>query len=503
MSPLDRMSNRPGARQRPVRPEHPKPETEAAETPTPATSEALPPPAASSPQAAERPVVLPSPVPDNRALVAAAQNEPPAFFEAKTQIHDMFVELYADDIDVTDRKGVRSRLVSVADDYLRGRSVAFNRLDYARLIESLLDDVLGLGPLQQLLDDPTITEVMINNPQQVFIERDGRLMLSSVTFENSAQLRRVIDRIVSAVGRRVDESSPMCDARLRDGSRVNVIIPPLAIDGPCMTIRKFGTHKFAAEDLIAQGSGTPDMFAYLQAAVRSKLNILVSGGTGSGKTTLLNILSASIPNDERLVTIEDAAELQLQQFHVIRLEARPPNVEGEGEVEIRDLVRNALRMRPDRIIVGECRGGEALDMLQAMSTGHEGSMSTVHANSPFDALARLETMVLMAGTDLPSRAILRQISSAIDVIVQVQRLRGGARRIVAIGEITGLKDQEVGYQELFEFRRLGVDETGAAIGYHTATGVKTCHAERFMASGEKLPETMFKPAQHHLVDAAG
>jgi len=350
-----------------------------------------------------------------------------------------------------------------------------------------------LGPLQPLLEDPAISEVMINHSRQVFVERSGRVMLSAVVFESDAQLRQVIDRVVSTVGRRVDESSPMCDARLRDGSRVNVVLPPLALEGPCMTIRKFSREKLRPSDLLAMGSATADMMRFLEAAVRSRLSVLVSGGTSSGKTTLLNIISGYIPSDERIVTIEDAAELQLRQAHVIRLEARPPNIEGKGAIEIRDLVRNALRMRPDRIVVGECRGGEALDMLQAMNTGHEGSMSTVHANSPQDAISRLEAMVLMAGTDLPSRAIQKQIGSAIDVIIQTQRVRGGARKIVSVCEVTGLTNGETQTHELFQFRQTGVDEEGNVQGFHTATGNRSVHLDHFAERGETLPTTMFEP----------
>jgi pilus assembly protein CpaF len=318
-------------------------------------------------------------------------------------------------------------------------------------------------------------------------------MLSPVVFESDAQLRQVIDRVVSSVGRRVDESSPMCDARLRDGSRVNVVLPPLALDGPCMTIRKFSKEKLRPADLLAMGSASPELMRYLEAAVRSRLSILVSGGTSSGKTTLLNILSGYIPADERIVTVEDAAELQLRQEHVIRLEARPPNIEGKGAVPIRELVKSCLRMRPDRIIVGECRGGEALDMLQAMNTGHEGSLSTVHANSPQDAISRLEAMVLMAGTDLPSRAIQKQISSAIDVIVQAQRVRGGARKIVSICEVTGLVNGETQSHELFQFRALGIDEEGNVRGVHTATGNSSVHMDHFTERGEILPSSIFEP----------
>ncbi|MEA2629212.1 MAG: pilus assembly protein CpaF [Chloroflexota bacterium] len=441
--------------------------------------------------------------PEPAGPIDSAKRLPEAMTAAKTAIHKMLVARHADDIDIGNREGVRTKLTGVADEYLRDHSLGLSKLEYGNLIDSLLDDVIGLGPLQSLLEDNGISEIMINHPKQVFVERRGRLVLSPVTFESTAQLRQVIDRIVSTIGRRVDESSPMCDARLRDGSRVNVVLPPLALDGPCMTIRKFSRDKLQPDDLITMGSATPEMIRFLEAAVRTKLNVLVSGGTSSGKTTLLNVLSGFIPADERIVTVEDAAELQLRQTHVIRLEARPPNVEGKGAVEIRDLVRNSLRMRPDRIVVGECRGGEALDMLQAMNTGHEGSMSTVHANSPYDALNRLETMVLMAGTDLPSRAIQKQIASAIDVIVQAERLRGGTRKIVSIAEITGIEDGEPRFQELFQFKQSGVDDEGRATGYHAACGNRSVHLQHFEERGEHLPVAMFDPGTSELGLMAG
>jgi pilus assembly protein CpaF len=418
---------------------------------------------------------------------------PNTFAATKAAIHALLVERHADEIDIGDREGVRKLITSLTDEYARTASVALTRLDYGHLLDALLDEVLGLGPLQPLLEDAAISEVMINHSRQVFVERAGRVMLSHVVFESDIQLRQVIDRVVSSVGRRVDESSPMCDARLRDGSRVNVVLPPLALDGPCMTIRKFSREKLRPADLLAMGSATDDMMRFLEAAVRSRLSVLVSGGTSSGKTTLLNIISGYIPTDERIVTIEDAAELQLRQAHVIRLEARPPNIEGKGAIEIRDLVRNALRMRPDRIVVGECRGGEAMDMLQAMNTGHEGSMSTVHANSPQDAISRLEAMVLMAGTDLPSRAIQKQIGSAIDVIVQTQRVRGGARKIVSVCEVTGLVNGDTQTHELFQFRQTGVDDEGNVQGYHTATGNRSVHMEHFAERGETFPPGIFEP----------
>ena len=413
---------------------------------------------------------------------------------AKAAIHAQLVERHADEIDITDREGVRSRITTLAEEHVKTAGIVLNRLDYGHLVDALLDEVLGLGPLQALLEDPATTEIMINHPQQIYVERAGRVSLSPIVFESAAQLRQVIDRIVSTVGRRVDESSPMVDARLRDGSRVNVVLPPLALDGPCMTIRKFSRDKLRPADLLTIGSASPEMIEFLRIAVRSRLSILVSGGTSSGKTTLLNILSSFIPADERIVTVEDSAELQLRQKHVIRLESRPPNVEGKGAIEIRDLVRNALRMRPDRIIVGECRGGEALDMLQAMNTGHEGSMSTVHANSPIDAFGRLETMVLMGGADLPARAIQKQIASAIDVVVQAERVRGGARKIVSIAEITGLVNGETQLHELFQFRQSGVDTEGNAVGLHTATGNQSIHLGHFAERGETLSQTVFEPS---------
>jgi pilus assembly protein CpaF len=418
----------------------------------------------------------------------------PAFTAAKVQVHARLLEKYADQLDVTDREGVKAKITELAEDYFRTNTMTLTKMDRERLIESLMDDVLGLGPLEPLVNDAEISEIMINHPKQIYVERKGVPMLSNVTFENSRQLMLVIDRIVSSIGRRVDESTPMCDARLKDGSRVNVIIPPLALKGPCMTIRKFSKDKLGPNDLLRFGSATPQMIQFLQSCVRARLNVLVSGGTGSGKTTLLNILSQFIPAEERIITCEDAAELQLQQDHVITLESRPANVEGKGAIPIRDLVKNCLRMRPDRIIVGECRGGEALDMLQAMNTGHDGSMSTIHANNPHECLGRLETLVLMAGSDLPSRAIREQMASAIHLIVQQQRLRGGPRKIVSIAEITGIEQGEIHYQEIFTFKQVGVNEQGKAVGYHTATGIKPMRLDHLKASGEEVPESIFAPA---------
>ncbi len=360
------------------------------------------------------------------------------------------------------------------------------------LVGQLVDEVLGLGPIEPFLADPTVTEVMVNGTHPIYVERAGRLHKTNARFGSDDRLRQVIDRIVSEVGRRIDESSPMVDARLLDGSRVNAIIPPLAIDGPALTIRKFAKQRWHAEDLVACGTLTDEATQFLAACVRGRLNVLISGGTGTGKTTLLNVLSAMIGDDERIVTIEDAAELQLDQEHLVRLESRPANVEGRGAVTIRDLVRNALRMRPDRIVVGEVRGAEALDMLQAMNTGHEGSLTTLHANSPRDALSRLETMVLMAGMDLPLRAIRDQVSSAIDVIVHLSRLRDGTRRVTQICEVVGQEGDVVSLSDLFAFDySAGVDDTGCHLGALHPTGLRPTFVERLAGHGVELPPDWF------------
>ncbi|RNE62145.1 CpaF family protein [Cryobacterium tepidiphilum] len=383
----------------------------------------------------------------------------------------------------------RAELTGIVAD----EQMPLNSDEQARLIVEIAADVLGYGPLEALLADDDVTEIMVNGPEQIFVERRGRLTESSVHFASESQLRRVIERIVSKVGRRIDESSPLVDARLADGSRVNAIIPPLAVDGSSLTIRKFSRQALTASDLIALGTMSPDVADVLHACVEAKLNIIVSGGTGTGKTTLLNVLSGYIPGDERIITIEDAVELQLQQQHVIRLESRPANTEGKGEVTIRDLVRNSLRMRPDRIVIGECRGGESLDMLQAMNTGHEGSISTVHANSPRDAIARLETLVLMAGMDLPLRAIREQISSAIDVIVQITRLKDGSRRITHVTEVQGMEGDIVTLQDAFVFdHRAGLDSDGRMLGTAVATGVRPRFADRFTELGLPLSPTVFQ-----------
>jgi len=375
---------------------------------------------------------------------------------------------------------------------MEGETAKLSAEERGLLASQIRDDILGYGPVQMYLDDPSVTEIMVNAEHAIYIERDGKLIETSTRFMSPQQLRRVIDRIVANVGRRIDESSPMVDARLPDGSRVNAIIPPLAVDGPVLTIRVFAKDPLQVEDLIDLGTMTPLIAELLWGAVSGKLNIIVSGGTGTGKTTMLNVLSRFIPEEERIVTIEDAVELQLHQRHVIRLEGRPPNVEGRGEVTIRDLVRNALRMRPDRIVVGEARGGEALDMLQAMNTGHEGSMSTVHANSPRDTLARLETMVLMAGVDLPSRAVREQIASALDVIVHLSRMRDGSRRITQVAEVVGMEGDTITIQDIFAFDySAGVDESGRIQGTTVPTGIRPQFIDRLHDIGIELPPEVF------------
>jgi len=360
------------------------------------------------------------------------------------------------------------------------------------LVQSVFDDVLGYGPIDSLLREPSINEVMVNGPDRVFVERDGKIALTDVKFVDETHLRRIIDKIVSQVGRRVDEATPMVDARLPDGSRVNVIVHPLAIDGPFMTIRRFATDPFRAEDLVKMNSWTPQAAQFMDACVRGRLNIVVSGGTGTGKTTLLNVLSSYIPADERIITVEDAKELQLQQPHVLALEGRPPNIEGKGEVRIRELVRNTLRMRPDRIVVGEVRGAEALDMLQAMNTGHDGSITTVHSNSPRDTLSRVETMALMAGMDLPVRVIREQMASALDLIIHLTRLRDGTRRVTHISEVMGMEGEVIVLQDLYLFDYgMGLDEEGRFLGHVKTTGIRPSFGERLANYGITLDNSLF------------
>jgi len=425
-----------------------------------------------------------------------AVNFPPIdneFEEIKDRIHGKLLDaLDLSKLESAERDDLRAQVGLAVDDLLSMEGVILRRVQRDKLIEQLLDEILGFGPLESLLKDDSVTDILVNGPKQIYVERKGKLELTQVVFKDDAHLMNIIDRIVSRIGRRIDESSPMVDARLPDGSRVNAIIPPLAIDGPAVSIRKFGKHALGIEDLIQYGSLTPQMVEFLQAAVISRLNILVSGGTGSGKTTLLNCLSSFIPSDERIITIEDSAELQLQQDHVVRLETRPANVEGSGEITQRDLVRNCLRMRPERIIVGEVRSGEALDMLQAMNTGHDGSIATLHANSPRDALSRLETMIAMAGVDLPEKATRQQISSAVDLIIQATRLSDGTRKVIAIAEVLNMEGDTIVMQDIFTFERTGVSEDGQVVGTVGATGIRPQCSDRIGSAGIELPADMFE-----------
>lgn len=367
-----------------------------------------------------------------------------------------------------------------------------NRNERERLIEEVLDETFGLGPLELLLKDPAISDILINGPKHIFVEKGGKMERTTVEFRDNAHLLQIIDRIVSKVGRRVDETSPMVDARLEDGSRVNAIIPPLALDGAAVSIRRFGSNPLKLEDLLNYKAFTPEMVMLLEGAMKARLNIIISGGTGSGKTTLLNTLSSFISNGDRIVTIEDAAEIQLQQEHVVRLETRPPNIEGKGAVTATDLVKNALRMRPERVIIGECRGPETLDMLQAMNTGHEGSLTTLHANTPRDALARMETMILMSGFELPIKAMRQQISSAVDLIIQANRLQGGPRKITHITEICGMEQETVVMQDIFKYDQQGVDENGRATGRFISTGIRPTFMDRLESAGVRLPSSAFR-----------
>ncbi|MGH7639547.1 MAG: CpaF family protein [Candidatus Dormibacteria bacterium] len=396
------------------------------------------------------------------------------------------------DVSSLPRERLVSKISELCNQVLAELGISITRSDRQRMVDQLASDVLGLGPLELILKDPEVSEIMINGPDKIYVERQGRIHRHPSRFDNTDHLMQIIDRIVSSIGRRVDESSPMVDARLADGSRVNVIIPPLSLQGPTMTIRRFSQDPYTVDDLIGFGTLTEDMATFIRACVRGRLNVLISGGTGSGKTTTLNVVSGWIPDSERIITIEDAAELQLRQEHVVTLESRPANIEGRGRVAIRDLVINSLRMRPDRIVVGECRGGEALDMLQAMNTGHDGSLTTVHANSAADALSRLETMVLLAGTELPSRAIREQIASAINVVVHQARLRDGTRRVLAVAEVGGFDGERVVLHDIFEYHQTGVDDNGTVQGDFRAVSVPE-RLDDLAAAGERLDRAMFRP----------
>ena len=414
------------------------------------------------------------------------------FSAVKTAIHRKLIQkLNMDRLSEVKREDVRREVAQILEALVVGEATPMNLQERERLAQEVLDEVFGLGPLQPLLNDPTVSDILVNTHRHVYVERNGILERTSIQFRDDTHLMTIIDRIVSAIGRRVDESSPMVDARLADGSRVNAIIPPLAVDGPCLSIRRFGRDPLTADDLIANNTLTGPMLELLQACVKARLNVLISGGTGAGKTTFLNVLSSYISNRERIVTIEDAAELQLNQEHVVRLETRPQNVEGKGAVQQRQLLINSLRMRPDRIIVGEVRSEEALDMLQAMNTGHDGSLTTIHANSPRDALGRLETMVAMANLNIPDTVSRRQIASAINVVVQVSRLSDGTRKIINVSEITGMEGEIVAMQEIFLFRKRGIREDGEVLGEFVATGIRPKFTERFAVSGIQLSPAIF------------
>src|SRR5689334_4369657 len=412
--------------------------------------------------------------------------------QLKVRIHQQLVErLDVQNLRTLPPDVVRSEVRVLIRELCQSEKGLINSNDQERLMDEVMDETFGLGPLETLLKDATISDILVNKFDRIYCERRGRLELSDVRFRDNAHLRQIIDRIVGTVGRRIDEISPMVDARLSDGSRVNAIIPPLALDGPAMSIRRFGARPLQLEDLIRYGAFPAAVMDFLAAAVQSRCNVLISGGTGSGKTTLLNCLSRYVPAEERVITIEDAAELQLQQPHVVRLETRPQNVEGKGEVNQRDLVKNCLRMRPDRVIIGECRSAETLDMLQAMNTGHDGSMTTVHANTARDALGRLEVMIAMSGFDLPVKGLRTQISSAINIIVQARRLTGGKRKIVSVSEITGMEGELIQIHDLFTFEQRGVDENGHAIGFFRVHGIRPKCADRIEHRGLRLPADLF------------
>ena len=414
--------------------------------------------------------------------------------EIKLELHRALLDnLNLAALEHATEQDLRQEISAISSEVLEEKNIILNREDRQTLNQELFDEVTGLGPLETLLKDDTVNDILVNGPKQIFVERAGKLQLTDITFKDERHLLRIIDKIVSAVGRRVDESNPYVDARLRDGSRFNAMVPPIAVDGSLVSIRKFKKDKLGVDDLVKFGAFTEEMAAYLQAAVATRLNVIVSGGTGSGKTTTLNALSSFIDNSERILTIEDTAELQLQQTHVGRMESRPPNVEGKGEVSPRDCLKNALRMRPDRIIVGETRGEEVIDMLQAMNTGHDGSMTTIHANSARDGISRLENMIAMAGIEMPIKAVRSQISSAVNLIVQASRLQDGSRRMTSITEITGMEGDVISMQEIFRYQRVGLTPDNKIIGHFTATGVRSHYAERFRLWGYDLPATIYEP----------
>lgn len=422
-----------------------------------------------------------------------ADPKEPSFEELKQRIHSKLVDkLDLSKVGQLAGDVLRREIRLVVEHLCDSENTMLNRSERERLIDEVLDETFGLGPLEALLKDPAVSDILINGPKNVYVERRGKLEKTTVTFRDNEHLLQIIDRIISKVGRRVDETCPMVDARMPDGSRFNAIIPPLALDGPAVSIRRFGRNPLKLEDLLNLKAFTPEMVILLEGAIKARLNVVISGGTGSGKTTLLNTLSSFIPNNERIVTIEDAAELQLQQEHVVRLETRPANIEGKGAITATDLVRNALRMRPERIIIGECRGPETLDMLQAMNTGHEGSMTTLHANAPRDAIARMETMIMMAGFELPLKAMRTQIASAVNLIIQANRLQGGVRRITHITEVVGMEQDTVVMQDIFRYEQEGIDESGRSYGKFISTGIRPRFMPRLEARGIQLPANIFR-----------
>ena len=413
-----------------------------------------------------------------------------SYFDLKTRVQNKLLAEIDPSMDVTRTDEVRRTIQNLFEQILTEENIVLSRPERARLFEQISAEILGFGPLQSLLEDDTITEIMVNGPKNVYIERKGKVHRVPITFESNDHVMRIIDRIVAPLGRRIDESSPYVDARLPDGSRVNAVIPPISLVGPVLTIRKFSKNPITVDQMIQFGSVSAESVQFLKACVEARLNIIISGGTGSGKTTLLNVLSSFIPSDERIITIENAAELQLRQEHVVTLESRPPNIEGRGEITIRDLVINALRMRPERIIVGECRGGETLDMLQAMNTGHDGSMTTAHANTPRDALSRIETMCLMAGMDLPIRAIREQVASAVDLICQQERMRDGTRKVTTITEVSGMEGDVITMTDIFVFEQTGT-ENGRIVGRLRPTGLRPKFMDKIEAAGIHLPPSIF------------
>ena len=427
------------------------------------------------------------------AMRSADQVKAEEFDSLKRRIHNKLVDkLNLSTVGELEGDVLRRQIRLVVEHLCDAEDTLLSRAERERLVEEVLDETFGLGPLEILLKDATISDILINGPKSIYVERRGKMERSNVEFRDNAHLLQIIDRIVSKVGRRVDEVCPMVDARLPDGSRVNAIIPPLALDGPAVSIRRFGSNPLKLEDLLNFKALTPEMVMLLEGCIKARLNMIIAGGTGSGKTTLLNTLSSFIPGHERIITIEDAAELQLQQEHVVRLETRPPNIEGKGAITATDLVKNALRMRPERIIIGECRGPETLDMLQAMNTGHDGSLTTIHANSPRDGIARLETLIMMAGFELPIRAMRQQTTSAVDVMIQANRLQGGVRRVTSVTEIVGMEQDTVVMQDIFKYVQDGIDETGRARGRFVSTGVRPTFMDKLEAAGIRLPSTIFR-----------